>query len=140
MLIKAISKIYRPLRTASPYSALREVLIIYRFRVLAAAPTILHRRHLPPPQPQSLSLENAIYFQQDQKQWIRAGSDATPQGSAVIEATLVYGNTEVPLGQIGWKPDLGHYQQVFKDISQTPDSVILTDNEGESVTGTITIK
>ncbi|MGC1508459.1 CRTAC1 family protein, partial [Ketobacter sp.] len=94
----------------------------------------------PPTPPETLTVEKAYYFQNDERVWIRADSDAVAEGAAIIEATLVYGSTEVPLGQIGWKPLLGYYQQQFGGISPAPDSVLVTSASGAVVVTELTVE
>lgn len=88
----------------------------------------------------SLTVDKAIYFESDDRLWVRADSDATPQGSANIEATLVYGSSEVPLGAVGWKSAVGHYQHQFNNVTPTPDSIIITNDGGDSATADVVVQ
>jgi len=87
-----------------------------------------------------ISVVQAVYFQADQRLWIRATSDVDPVGSDIINASMVFGAEEIPLGQLGWKTNVNYYQQAFTGIALPPDRVILTNQNGVTVTAGISIQ
>ncbi|MEE9493196.1 MAG: ELWxxDGT repeat protein [Gammaproteobacteria bacterium] len=94
----------------------------------------------PPAGNDVVTLKNAIYFTGSKKLWIRAQSDASPAGSAIIKASVIVNGVEQDLGTIGWKADKGFYQQVFFDIATVPSSITLSSDQGGSVSGGVQVK
>lgn len=88
----------------------------------------------------AISVLRAIYFQNDQKLWIRASSDVTPIGSDQIHATSESGSFVNNLGQIGWKDGVGYYQQVFSGITSAPDTITITNLTGDESSAPVVIQ
>lgn len=62
--------------------------------------------------------------------WIRASSTATPAGSSNITAYYLSDGKEVLLGNLGWKATKGFYQQKFKGLTCTPETIVLYSEAG----------
>jgi len=90
--------------------------------------------------PDTLTVVRAIYFSETNQLWVRAESDAMPEGSALITASVTADGTTTSLGPIGWKEVQGYYQRRFKNLQQTPSSVSLTSEAGGSVTADVEVR
>jgi len=88
----------------------------------------------------NLSVVQAIYFAADNSVWIKADSTATPSGSSVITAALVTNGTRKTLGQVSWKSGKNAYQQLFSNVNQAPDTVVLNDTSGGSASAVVRVE
>lgn len=88
----------------------------------------------------NLTIEKAIYFTSQQKLWIRTSSTIEPQGSDTISATYELNQVTTDLGQITWKSGIGYYQQAFFGINSAPDSITITNPDGDTATAPVTIQ
>ena len=82
----------------------------------------------------TLTIVKAIYFSAENKLWVRASSDAEPQGSAYLSASVEANGVTTDLGQVDWKADKGFYQTNFKDLAQTPSSITIISDLGGKAT------
>ncbi|BFM06373.1 SdrD B-like domain-containing protein [Halioxenophilus aromaticivorans] len=89
---------------------------------------------------ETLEITNAIYFTSTNRLWIKASSDATPDGSSMISATVVSNGVESNLGTVGWKSNRSAYQQVFRNINQIPQSVVIKSDSGATATSSVRIR
>lgn len=89
--------------------------------------------------PDTISVFSAIYFVEQQQLWVRATSDA-PAGTADISAEVLVNGQPQTLGSVGWKADKGYYQQLFRNVTQVPEMLILRTSSGSEINSGIDVQ
>ena len=88
----------------------------------------------------TLTIVKAIYFSAENKLWVRASSDAEPQGSAYLSASVEANGVTTDLGQVDWKADKGFYQTNFRDLSQVSSTITVMSDLGGEVTANVEVR
>ncbi|MEE9494246.1 MAG: hypothetical protein V3W04_12800, partial [Gammaproteobacteria bacterium] len=70
------------------------------------------------------------YTPSTDKLWVKATSDHTPLGTAILTAVATTNGVDTTLGTLPWRAGKSVYQKNFSGVATEPDCVTVSSNFG----------